>query len=693
MRSVLFAAVASLSLIAALPVTAQGAPSAAEAPAAQPFTYTDMLMANRLSDPRVSPDGRHVVYAVRATDMDNNRGVTSLFIQSLDGEGAARRLAISDGGANTARWGSDGWLYFLSGRSGTSQVWKTDAQGEIATQVTNLPVDVNAYRLSPDASKIAVSLAVYPQCEDLACSVARGEAEAARKSTGQVYDRLFVRHWDTWNDGTQNHLFVVNTDGSGDPVWVTHGFDGDTPSKPFGDENEFAFTPDSGAVVFSAREAGNSEPWSTDFDLYRTNGLTGEGFVNLTEDNPAWDTGPVFSPDGRTLAYRAMRRPGFEADRWQIVLMDVATGARREIAADWDRSADSLQWSADGRSLYVVAGDIGQTRLFSIDVARGSVVPITGPGHVSAFDQTRTGFVYAMDSLTSPSELYVKTFRGREMPRRITNVNPQLAERVFGEAEQFSFPGWNDETVYAYVIKPAGYVEGRQYPVAFIIHGGPQSSFANAWSYRWNAMTYAGAGYAVVMIDFHGSTGYGQAFTDSISQHWGDRPLEDLQKGWAFAQQQYSFLDGDRACALGASYGGFMVNWIAGRWNDEFQCLVNHDGIFDTFAMGYSTEELWFTEWENGGTPYDVPEAYQRFNPANHVNNWSDPMLVIQGDRDFRVPTTQALSTFTALQRRGIESRMVVFPDENHWVLRPQNSLQWHNEVFGWLDRHIGSPD
>ncbi|MCA3700972.1 MAG: S9 family peptidase [Brevundimonas sp.] len=693
MRSVLFAAVASLSLIAALPVTAQGAPSAAEAPAAQPFTYTDMLMANRLSDPRVSPDGRHVVYAVRATDMDNNRGVTSLFIQSLDGEGAARRLAISDGGANTARWGSDGWLYFLSGRSGTSQVWKTDAQGEIATQVTNLPVDVNAYRLSPDASKIAVSLAVYPQCEDLACSVARGEAEAARKSTGQVYDRLFVRHWDTWNDGTQNHLFVVNTDGSGDPVWVTHGFDGDTPSKPFGDESEFAFTPDSGAVVFSAREAGTSEPWSTDFDLYRTNGLTGEGFVNLTEDNPAWDTGPVFSPDGRTLAYRAMRRPGFEADRWQIVLMDVATGARREIAADWDRSADSLQWSADGRSLYVVAGDIGQTRLFSIDVARGSVVPITGPGHVSAFDQTRTGFVYAMDSLTSPSELYVKTFRGREMPRRITNVNPQLTERVFGEAEQFSFPGWNDETVYAYVIKPAGYVEGRRYPVAFIIHGGPQSSFANAWSYRWNAMTYAGAGYAVVMIDFHGSTGYGQAFTDSISQHWGDRPLEDLQKGWAFAQQQYSFLDGDRVCALGASYGGFMVNWIAGRWNDEFQCLVNHDGIFDTFAMGYSTEELWFTEWENGGTPYDVPEAYQRFNPANHVNNWSDPMLVIQGDRDFRVPTTQALSTFTALQRRGIESRMVVFPDENHWVLKPQNSLQWHNEVFGWLDRHIGSPD
>ncbi|MBX9615915.1 MAG: S9 family peptidase [Caulobacteraceae bacterium] len=688
----LLSACAAVVLLSALPALAE-APVTGGQSAEAAFTYSDMLAANRLSDPRVSPDGRHVVYAVRATDMAANRGVTSLFIQDLNGQGEPRRLAISDGGANTARWGSDGALYFLSGRSGSSQVWKTDATGATATQVTTLPLDVNAYRLSPDASKVAVSLAVYPTCGDLACSVARGEEAAARKSTGQVYDRMFVRHWDTWADGTQNHLFVLNTDGSGAPVWVTHGFDGDTPSKPFGDEGEFTFTPDGSAVVFSARVAGQSEPWSTNFDLFRTNGLTGQGFTNLTDDNDAWDTGPVFSPDGRTLAYRAMARPGFEADRWQITLMDVATGAKRQIAANWDRSADSLQWSADGRTLYVVAGDVGQTRLFAIQVANGSVVPITGPGHVSAVEQTPSGFVFAQDSLTSPSELFVKTFRGREMPRQITNVNPQLDALQFGEAEQFTFAGWNDGTVHAYVIKPAGYVEGRKYPVAFLIHGGPQGSFGNAWSYRWNAMTYAGAGYAVVMIDFHGSTGYGQAFTDAISQHWGDRPLEDLQKGWAAAQAKYDFLDGDRACALGASYGGYMVNWIAGNWADEFQCLVNHDGIFDTFGMGYATEELWFTEWENGGTPYDVPEAYQRFNPANHVANWSDPMLVIQGDRDFRVPTTQALSTFTALQRRGIESRLVVFPDENHWVLKPQNSLQWHTEVFGWLDRHLKPQD
>ncbi|CAL1692906.1 Dipeptidyl-peptidase 5 [Brevundimonas subvibrioides] len=698
----LLAAAAVLALMTGLPAAVQAevtAYDAAPTPAAAPqteqraFTYTDMLAANRLSDPRVSPDGTRVVYSVRATDMAANRGVSSLMIQSLTGEGDARRLALSDQGANTARWGSDGNLYFLSGKSGTSQVWRADAEGQNPVQVTDLPIDVNAYRLSPDAKKIAVSLAVYPDCDDLACSVARGTEAAARPSTGQVYDRMFVRHWDTWADGTQNHLFVVNADGSGEAAWVTHGFDGDTPSKPFGDENEFTFTPDSAAIVFSARVAGQTEPWSTNFDLFRTNGLTGPGFTNLTDDNDAWDTGPVYSPDGRTLAYRAMKRPGFEADRWQIVLMDVATGAKREVAADWDRSSDTLQWSADGRSLFVIAGDVGQTKLFQIDAANGAVVPITGPGHVSAFEQTPSGFVIAMDSLTSPSELYVKTFRGREMPIQITDVNPELDARLFGEAEQFSFPGWNDETVHGYVIKPAGYVEGRKYPVAFLIHGGPQGSFGNSWSYRWNPSTYAGAGYAVVMIDFHGSTGYGQGFTDAISQHWGDRPLEDLQKGWAAAQSKYSFLDGDNACALGASYGGYMINWIAGKWSDEFKCLVNHDGVFDVRGMGYSTEELWFTEWEYGGTVYDNPEGYERFNPVHHVDQWKTPMLVIQGDRDYRIPTAQGLSTFTALQRRGIESRLIVFPDENHWVLKPQNSLQWHNEVFHWLDDHLKPQD
>ena len=678
---------------AALPAVAEAPAAPAASAAAQvtdPFTWQDMIGLNRLGDPQVSPDGRWVVYSVTATDVEANRRSGALFMMDLEAPGEPRRLAINEGGANTARWGSDGHLYFLSGRSGSSQVWRAAADGTGPVQVTDLPLGVNAYRLSPQADKVAVSLAVFPDCADLACTVDRTRAIADDPSTGLVYDRMFVRHWDTWKDGTQNHLFVVNTDGSGAPVMATRGFDGDTPSKPFGDESEFTFAPDGESIVFSARLAGQSEPWSTNFDIYRTNGLSGDGtFENLTVDNEAWDTGPVFSPDGRTLAYRAMARPGFEADKYGVFLRDMETGQVRQIAANWDRSAYSLQWSQDGHTLYTMASDLGQRRLFAIDTRNGVVTPVTGPGTVTAVQLTPSGFVFSQNTLTRPDELFVKTFLGREMPRRITNVNPSLDDMTFGEPEQFTFPGWNGETVHGYVIKPAGYVEGRRYPVAFIIHGGPQSSFGNGWSYRWNPSTYAGAGYAVVMIDFHGSTGYGQAFTDSISQHWGDRPLEDLQKGWAFAQQRYPFLDGDRACALGASYGGYMVNWIAGNWPGEFKCLVNHDGVFDTFGMGYSTEELWFTEWENGGTPYDNPRAYQQFNPANHVRNWRDPMLVIQGDRDFRIPTAQSLSTFTALQRRGIESRLVVFPDENHWVLKPANSRQWHTEVFGWLDKYL----
>ena len=691
-RSLLSCAVAAIALATAIPALAEApaaSPATASSQAREAFDYNDMISANRLGDPQVSPDGRWVVYSLTTTDVAANRRAGALFVIDLQNPGEGRRLAINEGGANTARWGSDGKLYFLSGRSGSSQVWRAEADGTAPVQVTNLPLDVNAYRLSPDAAQVAVSLAVFPECETLACTVDRNKAVADDPSTGQTYDRMFVRHWDTWNDGTQNHLFVVPTAGGRDPVWVTRGFDGDTPSKPFGDESEFTFTPDGQGIVFSAREAGKSEPWSTNFDLYQVAIAEPGRLTNLTDANDAWDTGPVYSPDGKTLAYRAMARPGFEADKYSIFLRDVATGQTRQIAADWDRSADTLQWSKDGRTLYTTAGDVGQTRIFSIDVRNGSVVPITGPGHVSAFQQTPSGFVFAQDTLTRPSELFVKTFRGREMPARITNVNPQLDAKAFGEAEQFNFPGWNGETVHGYVIKPANYVEGRKYPVAFLIHGGPQGSFGNSWSYRWNPSTYAGAGYAVVMIDFHGSTGYGQAFTDSISQHWGDRPLEDLQKGWAAAQAKYGFLDGDNACALGASYGGYMINWIAGNWPGEFKCLVNHDGVFDIRGMGYGTEELWFTEWEYGGTPYENPQGYEQFNPVHHVANWRDPMLVVQGDLDYRIPTAQGLSTFTALQRRGIDSRLLFFPNENHWVLKPANSLQWHNEVFGWLDKYL----
>jgi dipeptidyl aminopeptidase/acylaminoacyl peptidase len=294
-----------------------------------------------------------------------------------------------------------------------------------------------------------------------------------------------------------------------------------------------------------------------------------------------------------------------------------------------------------------------------------------------------------MDTMRSPVDLFSAALDGSDR-RRLTDLNAErLAATGRGEFEQFSFAGWNDETVYGYVVKPADFDPEQRYPLAFIIHGGPQGSSDNDFHYRWNPQPYAGAGYAVVMIDFHGSTGYGQAFTDSITDDWGGKPLVDLQRGLATALDTYSWIDGTRACALGASYGGYMINWIAGNWPDGFRCLVNHDGTFDQRMMYYATEELWFPEWEHAGPYWENPDAHERHNPANHVAKWKTPMLVIHGALDFRIPESQGLATFTALQRQGIPSRFLYFPDENHWVLKPSNSVLWHDTVLEWLDRWL----
>ena len=690
-KSLRFAASAAvLSLVLAGAVHAQ-APTRSHV-----FTAKDMASLDRLSDPRVSPDGRYVLYSVRSMDYPANKASMSLWIADLKAKIAPRRLKISDGGASSGRWSADGKaIYFTSSRAGgTEQVFRTDLAGESAVQVTSAPFDVLAYKVAPNDKTIVVAQAVFPDCADFACSEARLAAKTATKATGVVYDRLFVRHWDTWNDGTKNHLFAWSLDdkgvASGQPIDLMKGFDGDTPTKPYGGDEDFAITPDGKTVTFSAKVAGKDEPWTTNYDVWSVALDGSERPRNLTAVNKAWDAAPVFSPDGKWAAYRAMKRPGFEADRFGIIVRDMASGQERELAPAWDRSADAIAWSRDGKTIYATALDVGQGKLFAIDAKTGKVTPLTGEGHVSAFDVGPTGLVYASDSLKSPSELF--TLAGKGAPVKVASVSGEaLKDVAWGEPEQFSFKGWNDETVHGFVVKPANFDPAKKYPVAFLIHGGPQGSFSNSWSYRWNPQIYANAGYAVVMVDFHGSTGYGQAFTDAISQHWGDRPLEDLQKGWAFATQKYSFLDTDRACALGASYGGYMINWIAGNWNEPWKCLVDHDGVFDTRSMGYATEELWFTEWENGGTPWQPNTTYETFNPVNHVANWSKPQLVIQGQLDYRIPAEQGLSAFTALQRKGVPSKLLYFPNENHWVLKAQNSVQWHKEVLDWLDQWTGN--
>jgi len=690
-KSLRFAASAAV-----LAVAMAGAAHAQAPQKARVFTAKDMASLDRLSDPRVSPDGRHVLYAVRTLDYPANKASMSLWVADLKTKMAPRRLKISDGGASSGRWSADGKsIYFTSGRAGgTDQVFRTDVAGETATQVTKAPFDVLAYKVAPDGKTIVVAQAVFPDCADFACTEAKLAAKSATKATGVVFDRLFVRHWDTWNDGTKNHLFAwsLGPDGvaTGQPVDLMKGFDGDTPTKPYGGDEDFAITPDGKTLAFSAKIAGKDEAWTTNYDVWSVPLDGSEKVRNLTEANKAWDAAPVFSPDGKWSAYRAMKRPGFEADRFGIMIRDQATGQTRELAPTWDRSADAIAWSADGKTIYATALDVGQGKLFAIDVKTGKVSALTGEGHVTTFDVSPAGLVYASDSLKSPSELFQLAKKGP--PIRVASVSDEaLKDVAWGEPEQFDFKGWNDETVHGFVLKPANFDPAKKYPVAFLIHGGPQGSFSNSWSYRWNPLIYANAGYAVVMIDFHGSTGYGQAFTDAISQHWGDRPLEDLQKGWAFATQKYGFLDADRACALGASYGGYMINWIAGNWNQPWKCLVDHDGVFDTRSMGYATEELWFTEWENGGAPWQPNTTYEKFNPVDHVANWTTPQLVIQGQLDYRIPVEQGLSAFTALQRKGVPSKLLYFPNENHWVLKAQNSVQWHKEVLDWLDQWTGN--
>ncbi len=665
----------------------------AQQPAGKPFTVDDLVRLKRLSEPRVSPDGRYVVYALTETDMDANRRRADLWLLDLKAKDAQpRRLTANAANDTNPRWSADGQsIYFLSTRSGGSQVWRLQLAGGEATQVTDYPREVGSLEVAPTGNRIAVSMEVFIDCADLQCTKDRFDAKEKNKATGRVYDRVFIRHWDTWSDGTRSHLFVatVGSDGkAGTPIDLSKGLDGDTPSKPFGGDEEFTFTPDGNAMVFAMRVAGREEPWSTNFDLYQAPVDGSAPPKNLTAENHAWDTQPVFLKNG-DMAYLAQDRPGFESDRFHVMLRDARTGTTRPLTQAWDRSVSRLGLTADGRRLLATTDDIGQEALYTIDVPSGTPHKVVGTGAVSDYSATGDSVVYALASLGGPADLYVSRLSGGAAHRLTSVNNDVLSQRAMAEYEQFSFKGWNNETVYGYVMKPYGFTAGARYPIAFVVHGGPQASFGNAWSYRWNPQAFAGQGYGVVFIDFHGSPGYGQAFTDSISKDWGGKPLEDLQKGLAAAIEKYPWLDGNNACALGASYGGFMINWIAGNWNDRFKCLVNHDGIFDQRTMYYSTEELWFPEWEHGGPYYQNPQQHEKSNPSSFVTKWRTPMLVIHSEQDFRVPLEQGIATFTALQRRGIESRLLTFPDENHWVLKPANSVLWHRTVFDWLAEHL----
>lgn len=668
--------------------TALAAPSFA-----RPFTPQDLVALSRVGAPVTSPDGRWVVWDQRETDLAANKGRRDLWRLDLKSrDSVPQKFASSDAEESDPAFGPDGALYFLSNRKdGVNAVWRATMAGGTPTQVTGA-FDLSGFKISPRGNAILV----WADRPVGATSLdARVPDKAKDAGSGRTYDQLFVRHWDSWTDGQRSQLFVLPLAGgkaAGPGRAIEGALVGDSPSKPMGGGEELAWSRDGSTVYFALREAGRIEPLSTNLDIFAAPADGSTSPVNLTPDNKGTDTAPAVSPDGRWLAWTAMKRAGYEADRLVLWVRDLQTGQTRALTEKWDRSVGSLKWAPNSASLYVTAEDVLDVPLFRVDLADGEAHRLTGAGHVAAFAvQPDGGLVYALDSITAPADLYAWAPSGKVT--RLTSVNAaKLAGVDVPAMTRFNFKGADGDTVWGWALRPAQLAAGAKAPVAFLVHGGPQGSFNDSWSYRWNPMAWAGHGYAVVSVDFHGSTGYGQAFTDAINQSWGGRPLTDLKAGLKAATERFDFLAGDDVCAAGGSYGGYMMNWIEGNWPDRFKCIVQHDGVFDARAMAYETEELWFDEWEHGGKPYyEDPAAFEKWNPVNDVVKWKTPQLVITSEKDFRIPYTQGLAAFTALQRRNIPSKLLVFPDENHWVLKPKNSLQWYRTVFDWMDQWTGN--
>lgn len=656
---------------------------------ARPMTAVDMHMMHRMGSPAVAPDGRHSVFTISDTDLSANKRNTSLYMLDLAKAGAAPQPIEGARKGHDPMFAGDGSLWFLMPVAGQDQLFRM-APGASPVQVSNFSGDISGFKVAAGSSHVIVWADRDLRCKDLECA---GLPPAPKTGTGRTYDHLFIRHWDSWvTPGVRSRLFgfaVTNGKLAGPGAALTGALVGDTPSKPFGGGEEIAISPDGRTSFFALREAGRIEPLSTNLDIFAAPTDGSSAPVNLTAANKATDTLPTISPDGRTLAYVAMARPGYESDRQVVQLRDLSTGQVRPLTQNWDRSPGSIDWAKDGKSLLVTAGDTLEEPVFRVDTATGAVTRLTkdgSAGNVNALPDG--GAIFTMDSIMAPDDLYRMDGRGRIT--QLTAINrDRLSQLDPVTLQKFSFAGANGDKVWGWTLKPAK-ATGKL-PIAFLVHGGPQGSFSDSWSSRWNPRLFIAPGYAAVSVDFHGSTGYGQAFTDSINRDWGGKPLQDLKLGLAYATAHDPQLEADNACALGGSYGGYMMNWIEGNWPDRFKCIIQHDGVFDARAMAYETEELWFDEWEHGGHPYyEAPAEFEKWNPVNYVQNWKTPQLVVTSENDFRIPYTQGIAAFTALQRRGIPSRLLVFPDESHWVLKPKNSIQWYDEVFAWEKRFMG---
>jgi dipeptidyl aminopeptidase/acylaminoacyl peptidase len=659
---------------------------------ARQLTIEDVTMLSRVSSPAVSPDGHWLVWQQRETDLAGDRGRYDLWRLDLTAKGAKPEKLIGEWAVNetSPQFSHDGkTIWFQSDKGGEDNVWAIAVTGGAPTQVTNLKGGIGGFKVAPTEDKMLIWADRLPGAPSSESAMIKKRDDAGN---GRTFDQMFIRHWASWSDGTRSQLFVLpmaNGKASGYGKAIEGALVGDSPSKPFGGGEEVSWSADGKTVFFALREAGRIEPLSTNLDIFAAPADGSAAPTNLTDANDGMDNLPTASPDGKYLAWFAMKRPGYEADRQVLMVRDLANGQVRALTEGWDRSVGSIAWSEDSKTIYVTAEDTQEVPIFAIDLKSGKPTRLTQEGSVSAVVPTAKGLVYAMNSLTAPDDFY---WLAGKKSARLTSVNAdKFAGIDMPTVTRFSFTGANNDKVWGYAVKPAGLADGAKAPVAFMVHGGPQGSSNNSWSYRWNPALFAGAGYGLVAVDFHGSTGYGQGFTDAIRNNWGGWPLEDLKKGLDAATAKFGWLDANNACALGASYGGYMMNWIEGNWPDRFKCIVQHDGVFDARAMAYETEELWFDEWEHGGHPYyEDPAAFEKWNPVNLVDKWKTPQLVITSEGDYRIPYTQGIAAFTALQRRDIPSRLIVFPGGSHWVLNPKESRQWYREVLGWMGKWTG---
>ena len=653
--------------------------------------FDDLIAMHRVSDPQISPDGKWVAYVVSTPDMQANHSVSDIWLVPTTG-GAERELTRG-GSDSRPRWSPDGKkIAFLSSRDGAQQVYVISLYGGESSRLTLLSTGADNEVWSPDGKWMAFVSSVYPDCKDDDCNKSRDNAASKNAVKAHVAERLLYRHWTAWADGKRSHLFVIPANGSGAPMDLSPGADYDVPPFNLGAPEAIAFSPDSKELCFTAN-TDNDEALSTNGDLF-TVPVEGGAAPKRITSNKGDDWGPAYSPDGKWIAYRSQTTPGYESDRWQLLILNRDTGERKDLTSDFDRNVETYEWAPDSRTIYFQAEDRAEMPIYSILVSAGSKpTPVVAEGFNAEFALSADGkeFAFSRSSLTYPAELFSAKSDGAGA-KQVTHQNSALVEQLdMSAAEPFWFEGAGGTKVEGLLVKPPHFDAAKKYPMLFLIHGGPQGAWDDEWGYRWNPQVMASPEYVVVMVNPRGSTGYGQKFTDEIQGDWGGKVYEDLMKGVDYAVAHYPFIDARRLAEAGGSFGGYMTDWIATH-SGRFRCLISHAGPYDLTSMYGSTEELWFVEHDLEGTPWTNPEMYAKWSPstyAGELGKFRTPTLVVDGELDFRVPYTQDLEFFTTLQRQGVPSKLVIFPDEGHWILKPQNSKFWYQTFLGWLAKYL----